>query len=318
VSAIPAVADFLTTGDVDKLVPLKSINAIPAVADFLTTGNVDALAALESINAIPAVADFLTTGNVDALAALESINAIPAVADFLTTGDVNKLAALASVSAIPAVVDFLTGAPVASQASTTTASFNPLSSLKTIFSTLRARVTGQTSATGSNPLSSISSITLGKLPNPVTSIVHGILPGSGPRVLTTGDSAPGAGQQSPLAALAPKIAAKPALTQRVTSASDGGATSNNGSVVQALNAVVPKPQAQPAVDPEPTPQVQTKDVTPDNSGPANQNITRDSKKYTPRSTGGDSSILFGTGTPGADKGIRGWGAALKKLGIGGG
>ena len=58
-------------------------------------------------------------------------------------------------------------------------------------------------------------------------------------------------------------------------------------------------------------------VVPDNSRAANRNIIRDSKKFTPQSIG-DSPILFGTGTPGADNGIRGWGSALKKLGIGGG
>jgi hypothetical protein len=58
-------------------------------------------------------------------------------------------------------------------------------------------------------------------------------------------------------------------------------------------------------------------TTPDNSGAANRNIIRNSKKFTPESIG-KSPILFGTGTPGVDNGIRGWGAALNKLGIGGG
>jgi hypothetical protein len=58
----------------------------------------------------------------------------------------------------------------------------------------------------------------------------------------------------------------------------------------------------------------TADV-PDNGGPT-LNITRDSKKFTPKSIG-DSTILFGSGA-GADNGIRGWGDALNKLGIGGG
>jgi len=65
------------------------------------------------------------------------------------------------------------------------------------------------------------------------------------------------------------------------------------------------------------PEATPKEAAPDNSGPSNQNITRDSKKYTPE-TVGESPILFGTGTPGVDNGIRGWADGLKKLGIGGG
>jgi hypothetical protein len=33
---------------------------------------------------------------------------------------------------------------------------------------------------------------------------------------------------------------------------------------------------------------------------------------------GDNPLLFGSGTPGVDNGIRGWGDMLKKAGIGGG
>jgi hypothetical protein len=60
----------------------------------------------------------------------------------------------------------------------------------------------------------------------------------------------------------------------------------------------------------------TAPVEVDNSGQSSQNIIRDSKKFTPESIG-TSPILFGS-TSGADNGIRGWGSALKKLGIGGG
>jgi hypothetical protein len=86
------------------------------------------------------------------------------------------------------------------------------------------------------------------------------------------------------------------------------------SAVQGVSAALPKLQAQPA--PEAVPQVDPTATTPDNSGAATQNITRNSKKYTPESIG-NSPILFGTGTPGVNNGISGWGEGLKKLGIGG-
>jgi hypothetical protein len=89
------------------------------------------------------------------------------------------------------------------------------------------------------------------------------------------------------------------LVNTVTSALPGGGTgaqSPQSFAPQAVSAVLPTPKA-------------------DNSGPA-LNITRDSKKFTPELTG-NSPILLESGT-GVDNGIRGWGSALKKLGIGGG
>ena len=46
-------------------------------------------------------------------------------------------------------------------------------------------------------------------------------------------------------------------------------------------------------------------------------ITSYSEKFTPKGIG-DDPLLLGGGTPGVDNGIRGYGDALKKLGIGGG
>jgi hypothetical protein len=91
------------------------------------------------------------------------------------------------------------------------------------------------------------------------------------------------------------------LVNTVTSALPGGGTGTGAqsplpAAPQAVSAVLPTPKA-------------------NNSGPA-LNITRDSKKFTPESTG-NSPILFENGS-GVDNGIRGWGSALKKLGIGGG
>src|SRR6478672_5261635 len=61
-SAVPAYANFLQTGDVHALTPLASLSAVPAYADFLQTGDVHKLAPLASLSAVPAYAD-LVTGN---------------------------------------------------------------------------------------------------------------------------------------------------------------------------------------------------------------------------------------------------------------
>jgi hypothetical protein len=68
------------------------------------------------------------------------------------------------------------------------------------------------------------------------------------------------------------------------------------------------PPAPPKVDPAANPG--------DNSGPQ-LNVSRASEKFEPTKLDG-TPFLFGSGTPGADNGIRGWGDMLKKAGIGGG
>ena len=90
------------------------------------------------------------------------------------------------------------------------------------------------------------------------------------------------------------------------------------SLVNAVSSALPKPNAKPA--PEAVPQVEeitpTADV-PDNSGSGSQNVIRDSLRFTPESNG-KSPFLLGSGGPAVDNSIRGWGSALKKLGLGGG
>ena len=90
------------------------------------------------------------------------------------------------------------------------------------------------------------------------------------------------------------------------------------SLVNAVSSALPKPNAKPA--PEAVPQVEeitpTADV-PDNSGSGSQNVIRDSLRFTPESNG-KAPFLLGSGGPGVDTGISGWGSALKKLGLGGG
>ena len=90
------------------------------------------------------------------------------------------------------------------------------------------------------------------------------------------------------------------------------------SLVNAVSSALPKLNAKPA--PEAVPQVEeitpTADV-PDNSRSGSQNVIRDSLRFTPESNG-KAPFLLGSGGPGVDNSIRGWGSALKKLGLGGG
>jgi hypothetical protein len=85
----------------------------------------------------------------------------------------------------------------------------------------------------------------------------------------------------------------------------------------------PAPQSTPSAPQAITPpqlpkselQVEPQATPGDNGGP-NLNVSRASQKFTPKSFG-DSPILFDSGK-GADNGIRGWGNALKSIGLGGG
>jgi hypothetical protein len=73
----------------------------------------------------------------------------------------------------------------------------------------------------------------------------------------------------------------------------------------------------PPAPPTEQPTVEAAAATTPDTGRANvQNEQRNSQKFTPKGIDGNP-ILFGSGTPGVDNGIRGWGDGLKKLGIGG-
>ena len=84
-------------------------------------------------------------------------------------------------------------------------------------------------------------------------------------------------------------------------------------------ASLPDPQSTPsapqAITPPELPKSEPQATPGDNGGP-NLNVSRVSQKFTPKSFG-DSPILFDSGK-GADNGIRGWGKALKSIGLGGG
>ncbi len=97
--------------------------------------------------------------------------------------------------------------------------------------------------------------------------------------------------------------------------SSGLVGSNNplSSVTQRAAAALPNPFTPPA--PQAVPQVvdqgSNPETTPDNSGQGSRNIIRDSLKFTPESN--DSRILFPSGGPGINNGIRGWGEGLDRV-----
>ena len=165
-----------------------------------------------------------------------------------------------------------------------------------------------TPSTGSGPV--------GSLVNAVTSALPGGGTGTGTGTLSPPSTGPG-----PVGS----------FVNAVTSALPGGGTgtgtgtlsppssglvgSNNPlrSVTQRAAAALPKPFTPPA--PQAVPQVvdqgSNPETTPDNSGQGSRNIIRDSLKFTPESS--DSRILFGSGGPGVDNGIRGWGEGLDRV-----
>jgi hypothetical protein len=99
--------------------------------------------------------------------------------------------------------------------------------------------------------------------------------------------------------------------------------STGSNTVRTFVASLPEPQSTPPAPQaitQPTPpksEPKIEAATPGDKGGPDLNVSRVSEKFTPKGIDGDP-ILFGSGTPGVDNGIRGWGDGLKKLGIGGG
>src|SRR6185312_14347142 len=115
-AALPAIdtaADHLAKStsagvQLSALSNLASLSAVPAYANFLQTGDVHALTPLASLSAVPAYADLVTgdsAAKAAALSNLASLSAVPAYADLVTGDSAAKAAALsnlASLSAVPA------------------------------------------------------------------------------------------------------------------------------------------------------------------------------------------------------------------------
>jgi hypothetical protein len=89
-NAIPAYQEFLETGELSALGDLDLLNAIPAYVALLN-GDPTALGDLDLLNAIPAYVALLN-GDSAGLEGLDLLNGIPPYAEFLETGDLTVFA----------------------------------------------------------------------------------------------------------------------------------------------------------------------------------------------------------------------------------
>ena len=320
-----AIATFFGTdgvfnsGGVDALLPdgtpgYAALSALPVFigSEGLLTSDagVDALADYDALSALPVFVGsegLLTTGNVDALADYAALSAIPVFIgeDGLLTSDAG-LDALGGYDALSAVRTFVgtdgvfgTGGLAALEPNEDTGQpgYAALSAIPAYLEippqAPEEPAPEEPAAEGAaaeltSTLSTTSPPSLG--PGPVGSFVN-----------TVTSALPGGGTGTGTGTLSPP--------------SSGLVGSNNplSSVTQRAAAALPNPFTPPA--PQAVPQVvdqgSNPETTPDNSGQGSRNIIRDSLKFTPESN--DSRILFPSGGPGVNNGIRGWGEGLDRV-----
>ena len=286
-------------GVVDALGGVDNFSALPAYADILS-GNLDSIGDLDSVNGLPAYSALASGDLLGAASGLDATNGIPSLAQFVTTRNVDEFratdnnAGYDALSALPEYRDVLSGDV---SALGNVDAFSALSALAapppsddpdagTDSTTSTAAAPEQTADPSGAPADA---------GNPLRSVVQ--------RIRAAIPKPPELPKPQAKSAVAHDTAPQTEETDKKVSAAE------------------PKPKAQPAATSAPDPErpgEQTKtDTTPDNSGAGSQNVSRSSRKFTPGSIG-DTSVLFGAGTPSADDGMRGWASSLKKLGIGGG
>jgi hypothetical protein len=342
-SAIPLYLQLLSP-DINATYGLDSLSAIAAFFGtmedaegvFITGGGIDALLPNEDTGApgyaaLSALPVFFGSAG---LSDYDALSAIPEYRTLLTGTNAERLEALGnldSVSAIPVFVE-VANADTLKDAAAALGGYDALSAADTFFGDGPEGQDGKPiggvftgggiDALAPNADSGGGYAALSALPvffgtNANAPFGKGVfVPGGGVGALSNYDALsaipallPSSSTMTTAATAAPEETSTPttgsgpvrSLVNAVTSALPGGgagAQSPQSLAPQAVSAVLPTPKA-------------------DNSGPA-LNITRDSKKFTPESIGNSNSpILFGNGS-GVDNGIRGWGSALKKLGIDGG
>ena len=292
--AIPAYIALLG-GDLTALDDLDSLSAVNPILALLG-GDITALDDLDSTSAInPYIA--LLGGDLTALDDLDSVSAInPYIA--LAGGDLTALDDLDSTSAINPYIRLAGGDLTALDDLDSTSAINPYIAL----------AGGDITATGD--LDSLSAVDTFFGDGPVGA--GGVFTGGGLAALEP--DADGNGGYAALSAIPALLDIPPQVPVPVAPVTTAAAPEQDLTTTSTLfSGRAALPQAQPA--PEAVPQVDPTVTTPDNSGAANQNITRNSKKFEPIKLG-DSPLLFGSGTQGGE-GMRGYGSFLKKLGIGG-
>jgi hypothetical protein len=234
-NAIPAYQEFLETGELSALGDLDLLNAIPAYVALLN-GDSAGLEGLDLLNGIPPYAEFLETGDLtvfardedleggvdlvsalpefqaliegdeaartEALSRLDSVSAIPVYQAFGESGELSDLGGVDAFSAIPEIEAFGTGDTAARAAA--------LRNLDAFSAIPEYLGIPEPEEEEPAPLSA----SVAALPGPSSTL-------SGPGVLTTGGSDPGA-QKSP------KLEATSTGSQQTKSDPEEG-NSNNGS-----------------------------------------------------------------------------------------
>lgn len=349
-SGIPSILAVLN-GDVTELANLDSLSAIPSILALLN-GDTAAVNDLDSVNGIPALLDLaggdintlfpddsnptsgydalsaidiffgdgadgeggvISDGNFDGLSNYDALSALPAYRDLAqaTNADeaIDALGEIDAFSALPIFRDVANADSLAGNSPTSVASilggYDALSALDTFF---------------------------GDGPNNT----GGVFTGGGLGALTP--DADGNGGYAALSAIpaylnippTPAPPAAPLTLARTAAPQQEQSTLTQDpapakSPVKQFVAALPKPKDlspaprvfTPPAPPKEEPKVEAvAAVDPDDGGQNQQNVQRTSEKFTPKGIDG-KPILFGSGTPGVDNGIRGWGDMLKKAGLGG-
>jgi hypothetical protein len=286
-----------------------------------TGGGVDALADYDALSAIPvfvAIANATTAEEaIDALGDYDALSAVPVFRDVAnaTTGE-EAAAALGGYDALSAIDTFFGDGPLGADGET------PVGGVFTGGGGVDGDTIGGVDALAPNADSGGGYAALSALPvlfgsnNPNTNFGPGLF---NPQANGTGGLAALANYDALSAIPAyldlPDNEAPPLPDPPPASAPLVATASTGGTGTQSAPSFAPKVQVQQQVQPQ-VEELKPPVTTPDNSGAANQNITRTSQKFEPTNLG-ESPFLFGSGGQGVDNSIRGWGEGLKKLGIGG-
>ncbi len=332
-SAIPYYIDILSGALGTGAAGLDSINGIPAVLAFLN-GDINALGDYDALSAVPVffgTNGVFTGGGVQALSGYDALSAIPVfqnVANATTpTEAIDALADYDALSAVP--VFFGTNGVFTGGGVNALGGYDALSAIDTFFGDNNGQggvFTGgginalAPDAEGNGGYAALSALPVFFGTDPAAPFGLGVFTGGGVDALANYDalSAIPAYLNRPHHAMAATTFAAPQT--QATLVQDPAPTTKTPPVtnpVKTFVASLPEPKDFTPPAPKEEPKVESVAATTDNGGSNQQNVTRNSNKYTPKAIG-DNPLLFGSGTPGVDNGIRGWGSMLKKAGLGGG
>jgi hypothetical protein len=306
-----------TGGGIDALNNYAALSALPVFfgsKGLLTTGNIDALANYDALSAVPVffgTNGVFTGGGVNALGGYAALSAVDTFfgdnngeGGVFTGGGIDALApdangngGYAALSALPVFFG-----------RATTDSGKPTSFGPGLFTGGGVDALKNYAALSAIP-AYVDDPTTHMAPAAVTPFAAAAQQNAGPQARTAQDPGP----TTPTTGTDPVntfVAAS--LPKPPTTPTTGTDPVNTFSLPKPQAFTLPAPEAltppaPPKVDPVATPG--------DNSGPQ-LNVSRASEKFVPTKIG-DNPLLFGSGTPGVDNGIRGWGDMLKKAGIGG-